>query len=452
MNSYKFYFRIFVTSLVVIFSYCFLLYPALVSLSVAIDPSFRKPELNKYFLNMFYKVSKEYNSWARVYLKNKYAGSVAVENVAATEWPMFGSVFYLLTAEEIKTDLVKRNPKYLKEISPQMMQSAESAVAIVADPTTATWVQQIWGKNYLKKENVFYRMLLIMGLSSYEHLSKKTTYRAILVEQTNSLANELAKAKYHLLDDYPGQCYPNDVLWSAAAIQRADKLLDANHQKLAVDVMQVFNSITTTEFGLPAYMAEPETGKMMERPRGCGNSGILIFAPELDSKIAKQWYQNYEKYFWQNNGLCRGFREHSKTLNYSFSDVDSGPVIGGFGSIASAFGIGAARAAGRLDHSVPLTQEVIVCSWPTPFGLLLPKLMGWAAADSACLGETALLFSMTRKVPDSRITPFTGRTPVMVWLAFLIYLIPGLVLLYIEYHSWKKWLKKPEKDNLVIVP
>ncbi|MFB3896042.1 MAG: hypothetical protein ACE14V_07045 [bacterium] len=447
MKPRQFYFRVFGTICIAIISFCFFIYPAFVSIKLAIAPSFRKPELNNYTLSMFYTVSKEYEHWANHYRKSKYAGSVATENVAGTEWPMFGSVFYLIIADDIKSDLASRDPKYLKRVTPQMMKSVEAAAAIVADTTTATWVQQIWGKDYLKKENVFYRMLLISGLAHYEHLSGKTTYRAILAEQTESLSAELSKAKYHLLDDYPGECYPNDILWSAAAILYADKILGTNHQLLANQVMHTFTSVSTTEFGIPPYMAEPDTGKMVERPRGCGNSGILIYAPVLDSKIAKQWYQNYEKYFWQDNGFCRGFREHSKTLNYSYSDVDSGPVIGGYGSVAAVFGIGAARANGRLDHSVPLTQEVIVCCYPTPFGLLIPKVMGWSLADSACLGETALLFSMTRKVQATGVVPFTGRTPLLVWVAFLIYFSLGLVLLYLEYRSWKKWLKKPEPST-----
>ncbi len=446
MGVIKFSFHVFVTFCVVVLTWCFLLYPALICLCVIFDPSFRKPQINNYTLNMFYKTSQRYDTWAQYYLKSQYAKKANYEeSVAATEWPMFGSVFYLLTAEEIKKELDHQKDGKSDKIRRVLLQSSNSAAKLIADPTTATWVKVMWGKNYLTKENLFYRMLLIMGLSSYENISGKNTYRAILTEQANSLADELSKAKHHVLDDYPGACYPNDVLWSVAAILRTDSILSTDHRQLAQQVVQALNTTFMTNQGLPGFMVDPMYGKTMELPRGCGNSGILIFAPELDRTVANQWYGNYEKLYWQDNGLCRGFREFSKTLNYSYNDVDSGPVIKGFGSVATFFGIGAARAQGRLDHALPITQEMIVVCWPTPFGLLFPRLMGKLMVDSSCLGETALLFSMSRPVPDSGIVPYTQKTPFIIWTAFFIYLIPALILLYLEYRSWKKWMKKFEK-------
>ena len=102
-------------------------------------------------------------------------------------------------------------------------------------------------------------------------------------------------------------------------------------------------------------------------------------------------------------------------------DVDSGPVIWEWGSVASAFGIGAAKSVGRLDHAVPLTLEAVACSWPTPFGLLVPGAMGAAAVDSWSLGEVALLFSMTRPTYVGDVQPFVGPIPYLVWALLAFY-------------------------------
>ena len=67
-------------------------------------------------------------------------------------------------------------------------------------------------------------MLLILGLSSYEKITGNTQYHAVMSRQRVTLAEELAKAKLHLRDDYPGECYPADMLWAVAAIQRAARL------------------------------------------------------------------------------------------------------------------------------------------------------------------------------------------------------------------------------------
>ena len=103
-------------------------------------------------------------------------------------------------------------------------EAVEKAAEIVASPVTATWVKTKWGAGYLEKENVFYRMLLILGLSSYERITDNTQYHAMMSRQRVTLADELGKAKVHLRDDYPGECYPADMLWAVAAIQRAARL------------------------------------------------------------------------------------------------------------------------------------------------------------------------------------------------------------------------------------
>jgi hypothetical protein len=109
-------------------------------------------------------------------------------------------------------------------------------------------------------------------------------------------------------------------------------------------------------------------------------------------------------------------------------DVDSGPVIAGFGFAASAFGVGMTRAQGRMDQAAPLTAEMLVSCMPTATGrLLLPKLLS-DATDAPYLGETGILFCMTRQ-PVSGIersgslvmTPF-------VWEVMTLYV--GLSILF----------------------
>jgi len=72
-------------------------------------------------------------------------------------------------------------------------------------------------------------------------------------------------------------------------------------------------------------------------------------------------------------------------------DVDSGPVLYGLGTAATAFGIDAARINGRFDHASTLSYEMIAASWPLPNGtLLFPRI--FSNGDHApYLGEMAIL-------------------------------------------------------------
>lgn len=404
-----------VAALVILFSLAFFIYPAVVLSLVIIDPHVRTTGQSRLVAHWFTGTAQRYDRWARRFLAERTATQVSPEHVAATEWPMFGSVFLLLTAEELQAQGV------LDPTRGPVRAALESAKNIVVAPETASWVRAKWGDDYLARENVFYRMLLIMGLSSYEHITGDTQHRTLMSQQRRTLADELLKAPYPLRDDYPGECYPVDVLWSVAAIQRAARLEHEQHDELAAKLMATLDGPLKTAQDLPAYQVDAPTAHRLQDARGCGNSGLLLFAPELDAATAQRWYGAYETHFWKNNGWIAGFSEQPRGTREGFMDVDSGPVLFGLGSVASAFGIGAAKRAGRLDHAAPLTWEAVACSWPTPFGLLIPGAMGQLAVGSWSLGEVALLFSMTRPLPDGPVAPAPLHVPGSVCLLLVLY-------------------------------
>ncbi len=307
---------------------------------------------------------------------------------------------------------------------------------------TATWVKTKWGNGYREKENVFYRMLLILGLSSYERITGDVQYHALMSRQQVTLAEELGKAKLHLRDDYPGECYPADMLWAVAAIQRAARLEGASHDELAKGLMAAFDGPMKAPEGLPAFQADSRSGRILQGARGCGNSGIIVFAAELDPVVAGRWYGAYEKNFWKDTGWIAGFTEMPRQSHDRFMDVDSGPVLFEVGFVASAFGIGAAKTAGRTDHAAPLTMEAVACSWPTPFGFLLPGVMGRLAVKSWSLGEVALRFSMTRPTLAAETVPFEGHTPLIVWVLLAVYAGAGLFLIWFEIRSCRRLIRR----------
>ena len=318
--------------------------------------------------------------------------------------------------------------------------AVDKATEIVVSPDTASWVKERWGEAYLTRENVFYRMLLILGLSSYERITGDTRHRALMSEKRKGLAKELERARYHVLDDYPSECWPNDVLWSVAAIQRAAALEGTNHTALARALMAALDGPLNVA-GLPAFKVDKDTGQVYGTPRGCGNSGILSFAAELDAEVAARWYREHEAQFWKQNVWLAGFTEMPRGSKDAYSDVDSGPVAWEFGSMATVFGIGASKAVGRMDRAAPITMEAVACSWPTPFGFLIPAAMGKVAAGSGCLGETALAFVMTRPVYAKEVVPFTGGAPRIVWLMFFAYAGTGLMFIGFEVRAWRHFLR-----------
>lgn len=413
------------TACAVIVATCCFLYPGVKLVGLAHDAGIHRDGQPSDFALRFRETARQYRSWAQRYLESRRAEQVHKDDVAGTEWPLFGTVFFLATAEElIDAGQLGRDG--------EMMAALDVAAEVVLAPSTAAWVKGKWGDDYHSKGNVFYRMLVLHGLTSFERASSDTRYHAIARAQAQALAAELMSAKYHLADDYPGECYPTDVLWAVAAIHR---VLGDEAAPLVGQFMAVLDGPLLTRYGLPAFEVNSETAEIYQGPRGSGNSGMLSFAGELDAVMARRWYEAYTKHHWVD-GFVSGFREVPRGAA-DVTDVDSGPVILGMGSVASLFGIGAARASGRFDHAAVLSLQVLSVSWPTPWGLLVPGAMGWLAADGWCFGELALSFAMTRPTYGQGTVSHDGSVPPLTWLMIASYLGTGTLILVREVRYWR---------------
>jgi hypothetical protein len=171
-----------------------------------------------------------------------------------------------------------------------------------------------------------------------------------------------------------------------------------------------------------------------------------LFSPGIWPEQAQKWYALYAHYFWQESWGCAGFREFPNDLpgNNWDCDVDAGPVLGGFGCAACAFGVGAARSNGHFEHAYPLTAEMLVTSWPLPNGMrLFPRLFS-NAADAPYLGEASILFNLTR-MPAKNIQVQTGGSIPKFALIFLALQIGiGLLMLIAPIRSLYYWRKHRE--------
>jgi len=175
---------------------------------------------------------------------------------------------------------------------------------------------------------------------------------------------------------------------------------------------------------------------------------MLIWAPELWPETAREWYAKYEEQFWQQGRWFAGFREYPKDVDvgwFALDDVDSGPVVGGYGAAASAFGIGAARAMGRFDHAYTLAAQAIVGSWPLPNGTLLGPRMLSNISDAPYLGEAAVLFVLTRGSVDMGEVAEQGKLPLSVYVVITLFICLGVYeVLATIYRTWR-WHKRHAK-------
>jgi hypothetical protein len=148
-------------------------------------------------------------------------------------------------------------------------------------------------------------------------------------------------------------------------------------------------------------------GRPRDVPRGCALSWSLAVLPDLDPEYAAEQWAAYRRGFARcAGGLCL-FREYPSGLARG-SDSDSGPIVGGLGMSASAFGLAGARATGDMDtaESLRRTGEL----------LGIPALSWWG---KRYLGGKIALFDVlsvwTRTVP----TPAAATSGAFAWTPVL---------------------------------
>jgi hypothetical protein len=430
-------------AVLVVIALFFFLIPGIAVIHALSDPNIRSGGIPRSAWKLHRVLSPQFEQWAGKRLGSTRAAELSTSNISGTEWPLFGAVFYLWATESLQDEWERGHSP--GAIAPKVYASGaiEAATRLVVDPTQANWVKLHWGKIYLKTENVFYRMLVISALTSHARLTGDKEYLPLLKDQVDSLSTELDASPHGLLDDYPGQCYPGDVLTAIAMIHRADKVLGTDHSVFVSRAIRGFQSNALDPRGLVPYAAIAPLGEPIDSSRGCGNSYVSLFAPEIWPEQARKWYDLYSQYFWQQTWTCAGFREFPNDLAHNdwYMDVDAGPVLKGFGCAACAFGVGAARVNGHFEHAYPLIAEMLVTSWPLPNGTrLLPRLFS-NAADAPYLGEAAILFNLTRLPAEGVPIKTGGSIPGFVLIFLALQFGFGLILLMAPILSLRQWRK-----------
>lgn len=428
----------------------FLLIPGLLVIRNIADPAVRGPGISRLAWTTHRSLTMHYGPWARARIASQKAANLYLYDVPSTEWPMFGSVYYLWATEALQAAWDKDHS--LSPQAPKVYARAaiEAATDLILDPIHHTWVKQHWGDNYLHTQNVFFRTLLIAGMTSHETLLGTGKYLPMLRDQVETLSAELDASPKGILEDYPSECYPVDVFAAVACIRRADRVLGTDHSAFVARQLRAFHGDMLDKRGLIPYSMNVSTGHQLEPSRGIGNSYILIFAPDLYPDRAKSWHDLYEQNFWQERMLAAGYREFPKDLPYKdwTYDVDAGPVINGYGPAANAFGVAAARANGRFDQAYTLSSQVLAACWPLPDGGMLgPKILS-SAAHAPYLGEASMLFMLTVQPAAEVVIKTGGRLPGMFYVGLLFFFGTGTFFIAASLSALRRWQR--QKASLLV--
>jgi len=410
-----------------VLSLSFIVVPAIGVGRLLLDPAWRGSDIAPAVLEWHDALSRRIGPWALERVASGRAGSLDKYEVSGNEWPLLSAVMYLWSSEAVQR-------QWQRQHSPGIAPAARdaeyiaAAAALVADPGHAGWVRAHWGDAYLDERNLFYRMMLVAGLDSFERLGGDSRYHELLETQVRSLSTELDASPHGLLEDYPGETYSVDVALAYAALARARERLDIADDGWRARTARAFGvALHDPEVSLPAYAVSADEGVPLGPARGVGLSMMLAWTPSLWPALGNDWYARYAGAFWQERMGFAGFREFAAapdSPDWTF-EIDAGPVLAGYGTAASALGLAATRAHGDMERAYALTSEALLAAWPLPNGTLLgPRILS-NAIDAPYTGEAALLFALTRTPPDGAAAA-TRATPPGVWIVLALLLLIGI--------------------------
>ena len=431
---------------VVLLALIFFIYPPVRTALDILDPALKQPGISKAAWRLYRNLTPRYAHWAKERVAQGQAEMLSTSNISGTEWPVFGSVFYLWGIENLQAAWEAGD--HTTGVEPKLFakEAIVAASELVIDPKHATWVKKHWGEDYLHRENVFYRMLVMAALTTRERLLHDDAHMALLRDQVETFAKELDTSKTGLLDDYPGECYPGDVMAAVMCIKRADSVLGSDHSKFVNRALRGFTGTRATRHQLPPYAASSKSGAPESEARGCANSYICLTAPELWPAQAKQWHDLYDRFFWQQRITAAGYREYPKGVPHSdwTIDVDAGPVIAGHGVAASAFGVGAARKNGRFDRAYPLAAEMLATVWELPNGVMvIPRLLS-NLSDAPMLGEAAILWQLSIQPETGFPVKAGGGIPSYVYIVLSSMFLFGVWRVLAAMWNFKQTRCSPE--------
>jgi hypothetical protein len=180
------------------------------------------------------------------------------------------------------------------------------------------------------------------------------------------LHDSLSAALYARYQQEPGgnlMSYPNlrwvpDNTVALASLTLHSQLTGSSYAEAGRHWISAANKrLLNPTTGLLASRVD-EQGRAREGPRGSMLGWSIWFIARFDSAFARQQYQRYQAANSTNLGVLRFYKERPGSFDTGVGDVDSGPLILGYGIPATAFAFADAVALGDWRNAQRLRRVI----------------------------------------------------------------------------------------------
>src|SRR5579862_1372011 len=127
---------------IVLLALLFAIYPPIRAALDLMDHALCEPGTPKAAWRLFKNIPPRYEAWARKRLADGPPQSLSTNDISGTEWPLFGSVFYLWAVENLQDAWVAGDRSFRVEPSTFAKDAIIAASELVVDPKHASWVKE----------------------------------------------------------------------------------------------------------------------------------------------------------------------------------------------------------------------------------------------------------------------------------------------------------------------
>ena len=179
------------------------------------------------------------------------------------------------------------------------------------------------------------------ALGAYRQIAPTSGFATRHDALTKMLAAKLAASTTGLIETYPGEIYPLDVLMVYAGIGLHRDTTGTDYPKLKEWLAEFQKVAIDSEFGL-LYQGIGSQGQPMDLPRGSGSALGSYLLNFVDPYFSQALYHSVGKHLSKSALGFGAVREYPPGYEGS-GDIDSGPVIYGLSASGTGFAIGAAK-------------------------------------------------------------------------------------------------------------
>jgi hypothetical protein len=242
------------------------------------------------------------------------------------------------------------------------------------------------------------------------------------VRDCDRFAAALESSPTPFLCSYPGQAWPADTGVGVAALAICDEMLGVRYRPVIAQWVHAVRLRRDPKTGAIPHAANVEDGSPRGGPRGESLALLSRVLVDVEGSLAREQYTVLRTQFVDYRWGCPGVRVYPRG-DSGRGDVDSGPVLLGFGGPATVVGAGAALANGDPHLGTTLLAVAEAAGFPIEFAGRRWYGFGIAPVGDAFLAWARSTPPASRDAGYNRVVPRGWMLPVHAGSTLVVFVL-----------------------------